>query len=80
MEKYYVYVLEDEQGKKYKGMTNNLSRRLQEHKAGKTFTTRKMSDLKLVYFEEYTTRQEARAREVYFKTAAGRRFLKNKRL
>jgi predicted GIY-YIG superfamily endonuclease len=39
-----------------------------------------MSDLKLVYFEEYTTRQEARAREVYFKTAAGRRFLKNKRL
>jgi putative endonuclease len=32
----------------------------------------------LVYFEEFETRNEARAREKYFKSAAGRRFLKSK--
>ncbi len=32
----------------------------------------------LVYKEEFITREEAISREKYFKTAAGRRFLKNK--
>ena len=31
---------------------------------------------KLVYFEEFETEKEAILREKYFKTAAGRRFLK----
>jgi len=31
---------------------------------------------KLVYFEEFITRNEAIKREKYFKSAAGRRFLK----
>ena len=59
-------------------MTNNLSRRLKEHKRGKTITTRKMDNLKLIYKEEYNNFEEARKRELYFKTAAGRKFLKNK--
>ncbi len=32
----------------------------------------------LVYFEKFETDQEAIAREKYFKSAAGRRFLKKK--
>ena len=32
----------------------------------------------LVYFEKFETEQEAIARERYFKSAAGRRFLKKK--
>ena len=59
-------------------MTNDLERRLAEHKRGKTKTTSKMNNLKVVYTEEYDTLKEARKREIYFKTAAGRRFLKNK--
>lgn len=35
-----------------------------------------MDKLELVYREEYDTFNEARAREKYFKTATGRRFLK----
>ncbi|OGH92235.1 MAG: hypothetical protein A2534_01875 [Candidatus Magasanikbacteria bacterium RIFOXYD2_FULL_39_9] len=77
---YYVYVLEDVNGKKYKGITNNLDRRLQEHRRGKTITTSKMKDIRVSYYEQYATFVEARAREVYFKTAAGRRFLKSKLL
>ena len=75
---YKVYVLSDDLGNSYKGMTNDLERRLAEHKRGKTKTTSKMNNLKVVYTEEYDTLKEARKREIYFKTAAGRRFLKNK--
>jgi putative endonuclease len=75
---YIVYVLQDNRGKYYKGFTNNLARRFSEHKSGQTKSTRNMFDLKIMYTEEYDTLPEARKREVYFKTAAGRRFLKNK--
>lgn len=75
---FIVYVLEDKDGKRYKGVTNNLERRLKEHRRGKTQTTARMLDPEVVYTEEYPTFEKARAREVYFKTAAGRRFLKKK--
>ncbi|HEY4518660.1 MAG TPA: GIY-YIG nuclease family protein [Candidatus Paceibacterota bacterium] len=73
---YTVYVLVDSRGKLYKGMTSDLVRRLIEHKRGKTLTTKRMKDLKVVYTEEYPEFAMARKRELYLKTAAGRRFLK----
>ncbi|MBI2062269.1 MAG: GIY-YIG nuclease family protein [Candidatus Yanofskybacteria bacterium] len=73
---YTVYVLRDEAGKIYKGCTNNLNRRLREHRAGKTQTTSRMARFDVVYTESFETFIEARTREVYFKSAAGRKFLK----
>ncbi len=70
-----VYVLKDKNGRFYKGMTNDLERRLVEHKSGKTKTTRSMDQIELVYQEQYETTKEARTRELYFKSAAGRRFI-----
>jgi len=70
-----VYVLQDENGRIYKGLTNNLPRRLKEHKNGKTKTTARMGNLDVIYKEEYATFEEARKRELYLKSAAGRRFL-----
>lgn len=75
---YTVYVLKDSFNKFYKGMTNNLSRRLKEHNSGQTITTSKMKNLNLVYKEEYDNFEDVRKRELYFKSAAGRRFLKQK--
>jgi putative endonuclease len=75
---YIVYVLEDASGRLYKGMTNNLDRRLAEHIAGGTRTTRRMDGLKVVYQERHATSGEARRRELYLKSAAGRRYLKKK--
>jgi putative endonuclease len=75
---YTVYVLKDEDGKFYRGMTNSLERRFGEHKLGKTITTSRMKNPKLVYKENYDSFEETRKRELYFKSAAGRRFLKNK--
>lgn len=74
---YTVYVLQDKKGKLYKGMTNNIKRRLGEHISGHTQTTRKMENLKVVYTEKYDTFTEARKRELYLKSSAGRKFLKN---
>lgn len=73
---YRVYVLKDDAGKYYKGVTNDLQRRLKEHRSGKIITTSRMENLKVVYSEDFDNFKEARKREVYLKTAAGRRFLK----
>ena len=78
---YTVYVLQDENGKLYKGCTNNLARRFSEHSKSRGSRTTSVimgKDLKVVYVENYDTFAEARVREVYLKTAAGRRFLKTK--
>lgn len=73
---FVVYVLRDEKGKFYKGMTNNLERRILEHGAGYTKSTRHMENIAIVYAEKYDKLGLARKREKYFKSAAGRRFLK----
>ncbi len=69
-----VYVLRDSNEKLYKGLTSDLDRRLKEHKRGHTQTTKRMRDLEVVYIEKYDSFEDTRARELYFKTAAGRRF------
>ena len=43
-----------------------------------TRSNRKYAPFKIAYFEEFENEAEAIAREKYFKTAAGRRFIKNK--
>lgn len=73
---YIVYVIKDQNGKIYKGLTNNLNRRLKEHRCGKTRTTSKMTDFFVIYTEECKDIEKARKRELYLKSAAGRRFLK----
>ena len=77
-EQFYTYVLQNEaESFTYKGMTNDLERRLSEHNSGRCQSTKPYRPLRIVYFETFDTRQEARAREKYFKTGSGRRFLKN---
>ncbi len=77
MNKFTVYVLKDDRGKFYKGFTNNLERRLHEHNTGHTKTTSRMKGIRVVYTEKYDSIEEARKRELYLKSAAGRKFLKN---
>jgi len=73
---YTTYVLKDKNNKFYKGVTNDIKRRLQEHKSGRTKTTSKMEELRIVYQEEHADFKIARKRELYLKSAAGRKFLK----
>lgn len=64
---YTVYVLKNKNGKLYKGITNNLQRRLKEHRAGKTITTSRMHGWDVVYTKTYDSFADARQRECYLK-------------
>ncbi len=74
---YIVYVLQSQVDRSlYKGMTTNMENRLKQHNAGKTKSTKGKKPWIVVYTEYCNNAQDARDREKYFKTAAGRRFLK----
>ncbi len=75
---FYAYVLKSiNHDFHYKGHCENLEERLKQHNAGMTFSINPYIPFQIVYFEEYPTREEAIAQERYWKTAAGRRYLKN---
>ncbi|MBO1926340.1 GIY-YIG nuclease family protein [Thiomicrorhabdus sp. 6S2-11] len=69
MNRYYVYILTTENNKvMYVGVTNNLQRRLFEHKNHLVEGfTKKYNVTKLVYFEETFDVKAAIAREKQFK-------------
>jgi putative endonuclease len=62
----------------YKGHSENIDKRLVQHNSGMTTSIKKFAPFKVVYFETFNTREEAIKREKYFKSAAGRRYLKTK--
>ena len=63
--RYFVYILASRyKGTLYIGVTNDLRRRLEQHRAGAVpGFTREYTVYRLVYFEEYASIIEARARE-----------------
>ena len=61
----------------YVGMTIDLHKRLSEHNAGKTKSTKGYRPWQLIYSESLTLRAEARIREKYLKSGAGKEFLKS---
>jgi putative endonuclease len=74
MKRYYVYILTSKTGTLYIGVTNDLQRRIYEHKCAliEGFTKR-YSINRLVYYEETTDINEAITREKQMKTWRRRR-------
>lgn len=62
-------------GKHYVGYTKDLKRRVEEHRQQKTKSTRPRTPLKLIYYEACLDGKDAKQREKYLKTTAGRRFM-----
>lgn len=76
---YYTYVLQSKKdGKLYIGFTEDLKRRYQEHEQGLVDATKDRRPFKLVYYEACQKKEKAIAREKYFKSGFGRRFLKER--
>ncbi len=77
--KYTVYVLySEEYDKIYIGYTGDLEERLVSHnELGKKGWTIKYRPWRLVHWEEYETKKQARRRESQLKTAAGRRWIRS---
>lgn len=70
-EEYFVYILfSNPFNKYYVGITNNLSRRLNQHNSNKVKSTKAFSPWVIVHMESFETREDARKREKYLKSAA----------
>ncbi|MCH8209635.1 MAG: GIY-YIG nuclease family protein [Nitrospinae bacterium] len=68
MKKYYVYIMTNGSGTLYTGMTNDLMKRVWEHKEGKSAGfTQKYKTKRLVYFEDTQNVRAAIEREKQIK-------------
>lgn len=73
---YYVYIIKSKIKKyKYKGLTDNIDRRLNEHNLGRNKTTSPYKPFQLIFTKAFSTREEARRYEQYLKTSEGREFI-----
>jgi putative endonuclease len=73
---FFTYVLFSKKlNKRYVGSTANLTKRLNEHNSGKSKFTKGGIPWKLIYSEEFGSNSEARKRELFLKSGAGRKFL-----
>ena len=71
-----VYVLQSLVSSiKYVGITEDLERRLKEHNQGKSKFTATYIPWKIIYSEVHQNYLDARKREKYLKSAAGKKFL-----
>lgn len=59
----FVYILKDKNNKFYVGSTDNLERRIKQHKNGHTQTTRRMIEPVLVFSQKYKNLKMARGVE-----------------
>jgi putative endonuclease len=72
---FYVYLLENEIGEFYTGFTSDLRKRLVKHNQGNNFST-KNHKWHCIYYEACAEEEDARRREKYLKTTAGRRAIR----
>ncbi|MDZ4209803.1 MAG: GIY-YIG nuclease family protein [Candidatus Curtissbacteria bacterium] len=73
---YYVYILRSEAlDYTYKGMTNNLDRRLKQHNSGLVGSTKSKIPFKILHVEICENRKDARELEKYFKSGSGREII-----
>lgn len=73
MKMYYVYILFSKKTKKlYKGYTVDLKKRLIEHNRKQVKSTMSGVPWKLLYYECFVSKEDARKEELFLKTGKGR--------
>ncbi len=74
---YCVYILFSHKDQLlYTGFTTNIEERVKNHSEGKTKSTAPRRPLELIFCEFYLFEPDARRREMYFKTTAGKKAVK----
>jgi len=74
---YYVYVLKSELDRKlYVGYTENLQSRLKRHQDGEVISTKPRRPFRLIFYEGYKNKEDAKRRERYLKTSKGKASLR----
>jgi putative endonuclease len=64
---YTLYILLCDNTVFYTGITNNIKKRLLEHKNHDSFFTKKFTIIRMVYQEQYPSRDMAHKREIQIK-------------
>ena len=79
MKFYYNYTIESLIDKSlYKGYSDNLKRRIDNHNNGYVESTKNKRPWKLIYYEACLEKGDAISREKILKTAGGRMFIKKR--
>jgi putative endonuclease len=74
---FITYILKSNSvNKTYVGHTDNLERRLNEHNQGNSAFTKSYKPWSVIHKENFNNIEESIKREKYFKSAAGRRWMK----
>jgi putative endonuclease len=74
--KYYVYILLLGNKQLYTGYTEDIERRLAEHRRGNVAFTAKRQPVELIHYEVYKLKSDAARREKFLKTTEGKRLLR----
>ena len=74
---YYVYLLVDDEKRRYIGYTADLKKRVTDHNASRSRYT-KGKRWRLVYYEAYASKEDAMRRERRLKDGRARRQLMNR--
>jgi putative endonuclease len=76
---YYTYILKSlKDCGYYYGHTSDIETRLQTHNKKKVRSTKSRTPFILHYYEQFQTKSEAYRQEIFFKSAAGKIYLKEK--
>ena len=70
-----LYVLRGKTGKRYVGITNDLPRRINEHRLKKSKGGQILDDFVVLHAEEFPDYKTARMREKFLKSGQGRKWL-----
>jgi len=73
---FYVYVLQCGDGNFYTGYTTNIDERIKRHQNREVFATKGRQPVNLIFYEAFIDQQDAKRREGYLKTTAGKRAIK----
>jgi putative endonuclease len=71
-----VYVIQNQQGQLYKGITEDIEQRLRYHNQDLGHWTKGKGPWRLVYSEQIENKTEALKREKFLKSGKGREVLK----
>jgi putative endonuclease len=76
---FYFYVLRfTKNNKLYYGFTEDLRKRIRDHKSGNSNFTSRNGQFELIFYEAYINKNDAMEAERYFKSGHGREILREK--
>ena len=71
---HYVYILQSQKNNSlYIGYTSDLKKRFKEHNLGESKATKPFIPYKLIFYEAFLNKTDAKNREIYLKGGYGRR-------